>query len=107
MRRSVENFTLPIPVAETLEEANELIREVFMAHAEAVGLLRKKLNENEALNANMSTTQARCSELLLENRELKRLYEASTGNRPPAVLLMPGDIAFQKEQTKRVEKNGG
>lgn len=45
-------------------------------------LLREALNENHQLIWNLSCTQARCTELLLENRTIRRLCASLMGNPP-------------------------
>jgi len=63
-------------------ELDELKRE--LDHIDVVG---KLFDEVRALRKNMTSTQERCSELLEENRRLKRENKLLQANNAPHIVL--------------------
>lgn len=51
-------------------------------------LLRKTMNDKADLLRNLTVTQERCTELLLENREIRKRYAETVGMNPPVDLLV-------------------
>lgn len=74
-------------------EAGELLGE-----DEGIEAVRRALNERNLLYANLKATQERCSELLLENRDLRARVRALE----EAVVWMSGSSDFAPEGQARV-----
>lgn len=83
MRVVQEQYVLDVPEAGNLGEANALLKAYAHKLATSTAMLREVLNEAHAMAENLESTQERCTELLLENRNIRALYANAVGNDPP------------------------
>lgn len=79
MRIEKRYFEVEVPQPDTLGEAQDIIERYARKLASTTDALRDALDYEKKAHENLKSTQARCTELLEENRLIRARYKEVVG----------------------------